>query len=99
MGFKRWVVNTAIYGKKYGVPLKTHFGLHNPLMTLSSLEIGNSWCLMPVLQVGACGGVTESAKFGMIQLADCFILPKKCVLLFFCVQTIIYEGKHGKPSN
>ena len=39
--------------------LKTHFGLHNPLMTPSSLEIRNSWCLMPVLQVGACGGVTE----------------------------------------
>ena len=39
--------------------LKTHFGLHNPLMTLSSLEIRNSWCLMPVLQVGACDGVTE----------------------------------------
>ena len=39
--------------------LKTHFGLHNPLMTLSSLEIRNTWCLIPVLQIGACGGVTE----------------------------------------
>ena len=39
--------------------LKRHFGLHNPLMTLNSLEIRNSLCLIPVLQVGACGGVTE----------------------------------------
>ena len=41
------------------VSLKTHFELHNPLMTLSSLEIRNSLCLIPVLQIGACGGVTE----------------------------------------
>ena len=41
----------------YWVRLKTHFGLHSTLMTLSSLEIRICWCLMPLLQVGACNGV------------------------------------------
>ena len=41
------------------LPLKTHFGLHISLLTLSSLEIRNSWFLMPILHVGACSGVTE----------------------------------------
>ena len=45
-------------------------------MTLSSLEIRNSWCLMTVLQVGAWNGVLNliSAKFEIIQSADCFSL-------------------------
>ena len=66
--------------------LKTHFGLHNPLMTLSSLEIRNSWCLMHVLQVGACGGVTEyvSEKFGIIKLAGLFYSP------FFSQRNVFY---------
>ena len=55
--------------------LKTYLRLHKPLITFSSLEIRNYWCLMSVLHVGACGGVTELdiSQFGIIQLADCFI--------------------------
>ena len=56
-------------------------------MTLSSIEIRNFWCLMPVLQVGACGGETELdiSNIGIIQLADCFILLSFPKEMFFTV--------------
>ena len=36
--------------------LKTHFGLHNTLMTLSSLEIRNFGALRISYRYGACNG-------------------------------------------
>ena len=50
------IVLFSLQGVLLYTALKTHFGLHNPLMTRSSLEIRNCLCLMPVLQVGACNG-------------------------------------------
>ena len=39
--------------------LKTHFGLHNTLMTLSSLEIRNCGALRISYRYGACNGVIK----------------------------------------
>ena len=41
--------------------LKTHFGLHNTLMTLSSLEIRNFGALRISYRYGACNGVIKLA--------------------------------------
>ena len=82
--------------------LKTLFGLHNPLMTLGSLEISNSWCLMSVLQVGTRDGVIElSAKYEIIQSADClffFLFQKEfCFNVLSAFKIIIWKAQ-GVPQ-
>ena len=61
--------------------LKTHFGLHNTLMTLSSLEIRTFGVLRISYRYGACNGVIKLAikkKKGKIN--------QPSFLLFFCLQ-------------
>ena len=69
-----------IYVKKKLKSLKTHFGLHNTLMTLSSLEIRNFGALHISYRYGACNGVIKLA------INKIWKISQPSFLLFFCLQ-------------
>ena len=60
--------------------LKTHFGLHNTLMTLSSLEIRNFGALRISYRYGACNGVIK------LTINKIWNINQPSFLLFFCLQ-------------
>ena len=65
--------------------LKTHFGLHNTLMTLSSLEIRNFGALHISYRYGACNGVIRLA------INKIWKINQPSFLLFFCLDIDIED--------
>ena len=76
--------------------LKTHFGLHNTLITQSGLKIRNFGALRISYRYGACNGVIKIAinktwKINQPSFLLFFCLQKNLILLSLCIHAIMMK--------